>query len=659
MKRCFAVFLLCLGFSLAALAQAKIIDDFEGGAGGWKTMLPFGEVAETRFSGVGGDGRNGYAAFRADCVMKTDGLNHLVFYKDVDADLSLVDGLELWVKAHNLPGTRLLAYLAQADGKAAYYPLRDYNPKLTTWQKLTLSFANDSPEDGDKMNFTRAVKIGLMLQAAKPVLGTLFVDDIALTPPENGAWLAPRMITPNDDGVLDAATITVRAVQDTPVTITVQDSTGNVVETVARKQPATGKLMKFQWTALQAKRPVKAGEYSIVVDLGEAAPARLPVTVLHRAPWNPIRPTKSEFMPIGVWFEGSPENASYPNDPAGAKAYYDRSFKEIAAMGFNTVAITWLPDAFWPACLESARRHNLKLMILVPSLFGVIRGSEPLDENVIEQMILNVQRMTKGYEDVVVRYMTKDEPGIGEMERWTAVQRILCSMMPDQPGMSVVCSPGSMREMVASVQLHEAVFDNYPQRKGLPAPSAGMFLGSLKGYRAAAGRLPLWAVVQAFAADSGWRYPVAVELRLSVYQALAAGARGYIFFIYNSVPGSPENIKGLVDIKGEPAGIATEAAALAKELKLALPVLAQFPASSFDYRPEAAVSIGVYARADGKKAVIIANVSPSAAYSGILEINASGAYIDILSQKTYTIENDRIEVDLPAAGAVVLMPGDL
>lgn len=659
MKKNLATLLFFWGMAPAVFAQVTVIDDFEGGVGGWKTMLPFGEVAETRFSGVGGDGRTGYAAFRADCVMKTDGLNHLVFYKDSDADLSLADGLEFWVKAHALPGTRLLAYLAQADGNAAFYPLRDYNPTLTTWQKLTVSFANASPEDGGKMTFTRAVKIGLMLQATQPVRGVLVVDDIALTPPVYGAWVNPRLITPNGDGVLDAAAITVRAAQNTPVTIVVQDATGKVVETLVQKQPATGKLMMFQWPAPHAKQPVPAGEYGIVVQVDEAPPVRLPVTVRQRAPWNPIRPQKAEFMPIGVWFEGSPDNAPYPNEPVGAKAYYDRSFKDIAAMGFDTVAITWLPEALWPVCLASARQHKLKLILLIPSLFGVIKSTEPLDENAIEQLILKVKRLANGYEDVVVRYMTKDEPTVGEMERWTAVQRILCSLLPDQPGMSVVCSPGSMREMVASVHLHEAVFDNYPQRKGLPAPSAGTFLGSLKGYRAAAGRLPLWAVVQAFAADSGWRYPVAAELRLSVYQALAAGARGYIFFIYNSVPGSPENIKGLVDIKGEPTAIAAEAAVLAKALKLTLPVLAQFPASSFDYRPDAAVSIGVYVRADGKKAVIIANSSPSAPYAGTLAITANGVYRDVLSQKTYTINNDRIKLDLPAAGAMVLVPGDL
>ncbi len=650
----------CILFSANSFGSTTIIDDFEGGVGRWNTTLPYGDYHNIRYVGVGGEGRRRSGAFRADCLIKNKGLTHIVFYKDVDVDLSTVGGVTLWAKAVNMPGTRLLLYVVSSDGKEAFYMIKDYKNDTDKWQNLSVSFRKDSPEASEKINIaSKATKIGIMLQAFQPIDGKLYIDNVALTPSENGAWLSPRIITPNGDGILDSAKITVRAPKNTPITIRVEDAAGKTVETLASKQPSTGKEMIFDWRAIQGQKTVPAGDYNVVVTLGDNPEINMPVTVQIRNPWNPITKQPKELMSLGVWFAAQPPLTPYPADQAGAKAYYDNSLKDIAEMGFNTVVVVGLPENLWSTFLKSAREHNLKVIIDIPVLAHIIRTSGPLDEGQIEQILEKTKSLVKGYENIIIRYMTADEPRPNEMERWAVVHRIMNSMLPKQPGMSIVCTPGSMQSMVKSVPLDEAVFDCYPQRTETPIPSIGFFLGKVKSYREAAGTLPLWATVQSFEAESGWRYPIPVELRLSVYHALAAGARGYIFFMYNSLPFYGEKIKGLVDTKGDHAPIAEEACALLTQLNKVLPVIHKFPASSFKYCQKPPLSIGQYSREDGKHLIIIANASPTEKYSGSVDLQADGVYVDMLSGKPYTIDSGKLELQLSPAGAVVLVPKDL
>ena len=88
----------------------------------------------------------------------------------------------------------------------------------------------------------------------------------------------------------------------------------------------------------------------------------------------------------------------------------------------------------------------------------------------------------------------------------------------------------------------------------------------LNEFISAAGQLPPWIVLQAFAKEGQWRYPESVELRYISYLAMTRGVKGFFFFIYQTMPAHPDKLQGMVDTELVPRPIFAEVQRLAERL---------------------------------------------------------------------------------------------
>ena len=274
----------------------------------------------------------------------------------------------------------------------------------------------------------------------------------------------------------------------------------------------------------------------------------------------------SAFFPVGVWFEGKPEWAVSPQDPDGVRAYYDRCFRDLAARGFNTATVTNCPEALWPALLESADKHDIRIVLDVLAVKSLIDQEGPFDEEKARAEVHRVVEAAGRYPSLL-RYQTRDEPTVAMIPNWARVNRLVGEADPAHPAFSCFCSPDAMKQAIGQARPEEIVFDIYPQLRDTPAQNLGDFVPTLDRFTEEAGQSTRWVVLQSFAKPGMWRYPTAEELRAEVYLSLVAGARGVFLFIYQCLPHHPEQLEGLVTPYGAPTPLAEAATALARELR--------------------------------------------------------------------------------------------
>src|SRR6476620_480468 len=99
-----------------------------------------------------------------------------------------------------------------------------------------------------------------------------------------------------------------------------------------------------------------------------------------------------QFFPLGLWYEGGVGAARdnvLPADPAAAAPIYDKNFADIAAHGFNVIAVPNSPPAHHRIVLDTARKHGLRVILELDldggELGHMIRGNIPLDEELARE----------------------------------------------------------------------------------------------------------------------------------------------------------------------------------------------------------------------------------------------------------------------------------
>jgi hypothetical protein len=360
------------------------------------------------------------------------------------------------------------------------------------------------------------------------------------------------------------------------------------------------------------------------------------------------------FFPIGVWFEGKPDWGGYPDDPAGAKAYYDRCFADLAAHGFNAATVPNCPEKLWETLLQSAREHHMKIVLEIPPLADLVSQPQPLSEaevrTAVEQVVAKIGRY-----DSLLRYQIRDEPPPQMMPNWLLVRRILAEADPACPAFSCFNSPDSLARAVASGGLAEAVFDIYPHGVGAPPQSLGGFLRTLDAFRSAAGDTTMWAVLQSFAKPGAWRYPSPEELRAVTYLSLAAGAKGVFYFIYQVLPEHPERLEGLVEPDGKPTPMYAPATALARELGRLSPLLLSLRPAAGPSHIEGDARVGSFVDGEGHRVLIVASVRPDQAVSVRLTMRSASPWKDRLTGEVLVPKNGVLTIPLaPGAGRVLM-----
>lgn len=474
--------------------------------------------------------------------------------------------------------------------------------------------------------------------------GSAFAADITVSPP---------VFSPNGDSVNDTATIIARVPQDAELTVEVLDSFGSVVAVPAlHLKPDRGRV-DLTWDGLRGGKSLPDGTYRVQAVFKGKQDSELTTEVkinnVHK--WPPISYKARPLFPIGVWFEGAPGAADYPDDAKGARKYYDRCFADLKAHGFNCAAVPNCPEHLWDAILQSAQKHGFKIVLEIGPLVSLVSSPEPLTEGEVYEVVQRVVDRIGKY-DSLLRYQIRDEPPPQLVPNWLLVQRILAAVDPRRPAFSCFCGPDSLANVAGQAPLSEAVFDIYPHHPGTPPRSLGSFLPALDAFTSAAKDNTKWAVLQSFAKPDAWRYPSAEELRAVTYLSLAAGAKGVFYFIYQTMPKHPEKLEGLVYPDGKPTAMYGPAAELAKELGRLSPLLLSLkPAEPVEVEGDARV--GSFTDAKGRRVLIVASTRPDAAVTAKLKV--SGSWKDALSGERFVAGDGALVVVLRAGSGRILV----
>jgi hypothetical protein len=555
-------------------AGAGVIDDFSAGAGGWAATLQYGQVGACVASA--GEGVVG-TALRVDFGLEDPGLNHVLFAKDVNLDLSTADSVSFQVKGTGT-AVSVFFFLYDSQGRFRNYGPHgsnyDFSTGYAAWHTCRVVLDRDRSVQGGDADLSDIRRVGFFLWNQGPATGTAWFDDLAFADAAASVTVRPGEITPNRDGVYDACELKAVCPPGGTVTLDVLDPEGRVIASpVPAATPGKGRVV-VAWDPVQEGLGCPPGVYTVRARFRGAtdAEARAELRVVKRDFWPYIDYKVEPFFPVGVWFEGNPGFNGCPQDPGQARAWYERAFADLAEHHFNAVAVPNCPERHWDPLLRAAEAHGIRVVLEVGDLVSLVSTPEAVSETEAEEVCRSVVKRLAPY-PALLRYQIRDEPASDMIPNWMLVQRIMAALDPRRPVFSCFCSPDALYNLAWRVPLTEACFDIYPHRQGMEPPTLGGFRDALGAFtRAAAGKTP-WVVLQAFAVTNSpgsWRYPTPEELRAVTSLALAEYAGGIFYFIYNHMPGY---LDGLVASDGTPQPLYPAVCELAEELQKLSPVL--------------------------------------------------------------------------------------
>lgn len=296
-----------------------------------------------------------------------------------------------------------------------------------------------------------------------------------------------------------------------------------------------------------------------------------------------------------------------------------------------------------------------------------------------------------GFSNADFRTLPEQAPAIGKIKSARAAKRLLAwygkdepsdaqayldnklkvnAIDPDHPYVSALCDPTIIRELGPHLEI--AMIDPYLVRPG-PVTAAPMLniMENIRQARQFVGGKRVWLIAQSFSLrhsnTPALRYPTPEEARFGVYSALAAGAKGILFFIYNDTVSYLDGIiRGeefddtLVDPWGNDNPTYREIARLGKTLLPVLPLLAgaeEIPETtiSLEY-PRDQLIAGTFATRYGTL-VLLANQDLQAPFKGEITMTApkdENVYDLIRLKQVNPRGKARLEL-LPGDGVILLV----
>jgi hypothetical protein len=204
---------------------------------------------------------------------------------------------------------------------------------------------------------------------------------------------------------------------------------------------------------------------------------------------------------------------------------------------------------------------------------------------------------------------------------------------------------------VESTVLSETVFDHYPIYGKTPAKNIGDFMTAYPYWMSNCGNNNHWAVLQAFYRMDDWREPSADELRAMTYVALAYGAKGLVFFLYNDMPGM---LNGMVSADGTTQPMFNKTTVLTKELVKLKPLLVSLKQTSKAESDYKNYVIGRFTTPKKKNVLIVASGKVDG--SQIVRVTgAAGEWKDAITGQSFSSSGSILIVPLgPGVGRVLV-----
>jgi hypothetical protein len=381
-------------------------------------------------------------------------------------------------------------------------------------------------------------------------------------------------------------------------------------------------------------------------------------------------------FPIGVWFEGKPEWNGTPENIAGAKAYYDRCFSDIAANHMDCVAVPNCPEYLWETLLSSAEEHGLRVILEIPSLVKMISGDEPVHEQIVREEVHRIVD-TIGHHTSLYRYQTRDEPTLQMLDKWALVGKVVDEIDPQRSVFSCFNIPFNLKKAREMYCPNEITFDIYPHWSEVAEQNLQNYIPLLDRFLSVAEKHTKWLILSSFAKPVWWRYPTKDELRCEIYVALASGIQGVLFFIYQSMPKHPENLEGLVSPEGKPTPIYSSVSQLAGELQQLKSILASAHPTDLSIRLEnhitsrtftesngfevfcsnvvkGDVRLGSFRSDKGNDILILASTRPGLSFDVRIETPDIGNWKDFITGEDFHPMEKGLTIPLTSGGRVLM-----
>lgn len=414
------------------------------------------------------------------------------------------------------------------------------------------------------------------------------------------------IITPNGDGLLDSCTITYGVAADSTVTLSVVDKYNDVKAGLLRDKH----LQPGEYTIAWGGKGVSDGEYTVVMNTG-ARRLTEKVCVDRRWKWKKAPPMFNDFFPLGTWYFWE-DDASYINrytkDSVKAREYYERTMKDLGDHSFNLIFPVWTPHDHRQLMLDNAHRNGIKAIVHLDEINSVVASGE-IDRVNIFEVADNAIKGVKDHPATTGYYMIDEPNNAPEVARRIRLARqALEAVDPKHPGFS--CLLGGYEDLLKIVDYQVLVIDIYPLHPNWSGDWNGYISELQRGQRNQGDR-PLWVILQAFGKpNNSWKIPTPEEIRAQVWLALAHGAKGIVYFIYQSTTGfQGEWLQGMADMDLKPMdGRLDEVGRINKQITQLAPTLLKLKPTEFALPalPEQVLGKG-FTDPKGAKYVIIAN----------------------------------------------------
>lgn len=542
------------------------------------------------------EGQNGAGALMIEGHFGNPGQDGIAYAITGKWHLSALNRLEFDAKGDGTPTAFYVILYDNKNRLTIYGPrgclCQDWNGKSTVWKHFAIDFAKDLPIPGDHIDYNNVRKIAFMTNDGpcehKPFISRICFDQVEIF--DRGASLHshPQIITPNGDGVGDTAEITLLATNANKVSARIQDSDGHVIKELSPLR-CSDIAYKFVWNGKDtAGKSLPQGDYkcdATVTQMGKRRILETPLQIVQLPPLKKAKPVDG-FFPIGAWFEANPSGNRRPCDPEGAAKYYDKAFSDLSNHGINLVVHGNWPLEMPDMIMATAKKYGMRIIVEAPDLSVFLQSTQDPDERDVRKAAANYTKSLRNYSPLL-RYMICDEPALEIANNWVLVKRTLEDADPDHPCFTTFNSVQNLDIFSRKTNIHDFVMDFYPYSFNASPSSLDEEDWTMAELSRVARDRPTWMVLQAFGAEDAkvypTRYPSNSELRYQTYLALTHGAKGIIFFIYQTEQGWT----GMVDENQNPTPIFKEIGRLASELKAISPILLDL--SAINNRP---ISLG-------------------------------------------------------------------
>jgi hypothetical protein len=351
--------------------------------------------------------------------------------------------------------------------------------------------------------------------------------------------LTPECFSPNNDGIADTCTIRYGLARKSTVTLDVIDRSGKILKRLVK--PGTT-LLPGEYEIAWNGSGRHDGEYTVRLSFNSHEGEKTfekKVRIDNRWKWKKNAAIDKSFFPIGVWYFNEDDATGSLQrtikDDAKAKNYYDRTMDDLGSHGINFAVLNWTPQNHWKMALDAAGRNGIKCIVHMDKINDLV-ASGPIED--WSALCDKASALVKDVKDrpEVAGYYIVDEPLATPMmaKNIRQARQAIETVDPKHTGFSCMMPCVEYEYLMKNVDYQALVLDCYVIGKDWNGDFTPYTTQLARAQRCVDDKKPYWIILQTFATKTWGSIPTPEAIRAQVWLGLAYGAKGVIYFIYQS-----------------------------------------------------------------------------------------------------------------------------